>query len=103
MEPKMKTLVLLVLLCATAFAGKAYGQDACQIDLAHYKMIEPGMTSAAVNQIIGCEGTEMSSGGFAGATSTMLTWDNRGNGKFAFLGAMFINDKLLSKSQMGLK
>jgi hypothetical protein len=52
-----RKLSLIVLLLATAFAGQAYGQ-ACQIDLAHYKMIEPGMTSAAVNQIIGCEGTE---------------------------------------------
>jgi hypothetical protein len=97
-----RKLSLIVLLLATAFAGQAYGQ-ACQIDLAHYKMIEPGMTSAAVNQIIGCEGTEMSSGGFAGVTSTMLKWDNAGNGKFEFLGAVFMNDKLLSKSQMGLK
>jgi hypothetical protein len=45
----------------------------------------------------------MSSGGFAGVTSTMLKWDNTGNGKFEFLGAVFMNDKLLSKSQMGLK
>jgi len=44
-----RKLSLIVLLLATAFAGQAYGQ-ACQIDLAHYKMIEPGMTSAAVNQ-----------------------------------------------------
>jgi hypothetical protein len=52
-------------------------------------------------EILGKDGEELSSNEIAGVKTVMYKWD--GNGFAANMNAMFQNDKMMSKSQLGLK
>lgn len=79
-------------------------QQANTITLAQFNQIQNGMSYQQVVQIIGRQGTVMSENNIdAGQFSVhtvMYTWEA---GFMANMNAMFQNDKLMSKAQLGLK
>lgn len=75
--------------------------SACEATMEEYLKIRDGMTVAQVEQIIGCPGEELSSSSMAGFYTVMYMWE--GNTMMGNMNAMFQNDALVSKAQMGLK
>lgn len=65
-----------------------------------YSQLIEGMSYEEAVVILGREGVEMSRSDMAGYTTVMYVWENSG---FANLTAMFQNDKLISKAQIGLE
>lgn len=72
-----------------------------RITLSAFNRISDGMTYAQVVNILGKEGTEISSSNLAGYKTVMYQWD--GDSWGANMNAMFQNGRLISKSQFGLK
>ncbi len=70
------------------------------VNIASFKRIKTGMSYAEVVEILGKEGEEMSSGGDGAFKTVMYKWDG---GFMANMNAMFQDDKLISKAQLGLK
>jgi hypothetical protein len=80
------------------------GQDqpsGCTVSLAQYQKLATGMSYAAARQALGCEGTEMSRSDAAGYATVMYTWNGSTLG--GNMNAMFQNDRLINKSQFGLR
>lgn len=69
------------------------------VNMASFKRIKPNMNYAEVVEILGKEGEEFSSTNIAGITNVTYTWSG---GFMVTVTAMFQNDKLLNKTQMGL-
>lgn len=83
----------------TAFAPKQYEQSA-QAELgrfgrAEYEQLKPGMPLTEVRSIL-YRGIEVS----RSATTATFVWENRDGSKIT---ATFVNDRLKSKEQSGLK
>ncbi|HMU33877.1 MAG TPA: DUF3862 domain-containing protein [Pyrinomonadaceae bacterium] len=70
--------------------------------MANYSKLKTGMKYAEVVKILGEEGEELSSNEIGGTKTVMYKWDGAA-GWGANMNAMFQNDKLVSKSQFGLK
>ena len=95
----MAILALLVCLTLVGCGSK--------VTMTNYERIEDGMSLAEVEGILG-KGTEQSSsnvpgvsaGGISipGASSKAMVWKNGNN----VISVMFLNDKVMSKTQMGL-
>lgn len=65
----------------------------------HYDQIQEGMSYSDVVRIIGVAGTEQSRSTFAGITTVLYGWSNSNGSN---MNAMFQNDKLITKAQVGL-
>jgi len=71
------------------------------ITLSEFNQIKEKMSYEKVVDIIGAEGEVISETSIGGITTIMYKWENGGiNGNMM---AMFQNDKLINKSQFGLK
>lgn len=75
--------------------------NGCTVSLAQYQKLATGMSYAAARQTLGCEGTEMSRSDAAGYATVMYTWNGSTLG--GNMNAMFQNDRLINKSQFGLR
>jgi hypothetical protein len=71
------------------------------VTMANYNRLRTSMTYVQVVQILGKDGEELSSNEIGGVKTIMYKWDGDGFG--ANMNAMFQNNKLMSKSQFGLK
>lgn len=89
---------ILVSLATVVFSSAA---AACEATMAEYLQIREGMTVEQVEEIIGCPGEELSSSSMAGFYTVMFMWE--GNTFLGNMNAMFQNDALVSKAQMGLE
>jgi hypothetical protein len=72
------------------------------VTMDNYNRLQTGMSYAQVVAILGEQGVELSSNEFGGYRNVMYKWDGYG-GIGANMNAMFQNDHLISKAQMGLK
>jgi hypothetical protein len=83
------------------FAPNAYNSSgsAPVVTMAEYQQVSDGMSYAEVTAIIGSPGQELSSSNVAGYSTVMYMWSNAGGSN---MNAMFQNDKLVNKAQMGL-
>jgi Domain of Unknown Function with PDB structure (DUF3862) len=72
------------------------------VTMANYKRLETGMTYEQVVEILGKQGTEMSSNDIAGYKTVMYMWKS---GRFSVgnMNAMFQNGGLVQKAQFGLR
>lgn len=75
--------------------------SACGATMAEFSSLQTGMAYQRVVRIIGCDGTELSSGEFAGVRTIMFMWPGESAG--GNMNAMFQDDKLINKAQLGLK
>ena len=80
-------------------AQAASPATASELDMAAYSRIKAGMSYIAVRQIVGADGEEQSSSDLGGLQTVEYTWRNSDG---ADLTAIFQNDKLVSKAQVGL-
>jgi hypothetical protein len=64
-----------------------------------YNQITEGMSYSDVVEIIGTVGEELSSNAIAGYITVMYQWENSDGSN---MNAMFQNDKLITKAQIGL-
>jgi cytoskeletal protein RodZ len=71
------------------------------VTMANYTRLKTGMTYAQVVEILGKEGTELSSNEISGIKTVMYQWEGEGFG--ANMNAMFQNGKMIQKAQFGLK
>ena len=94
---KIGFLVASAILCA----APAHAVATCKASKEAYSQLETGMSYERAVEIIGCEGEEMSSSEIAGFKTIMLMWE--GNSFASSMNAMFQNNELVSKAQMGLK
>lgn len=71
------------------------------VTMSGFKQLQNGMTYSEVVEILGQEGEELSSGKIGDIETAIYTW------KAGFLGAnmnaMFQDNKLITKAQIGLK
>ena len=74
---------------------------AAGVTMAGFSQLKTGMTYEQAVKVLGKEGTEMSSNEIGGTKTVMYQWE--GDGLGATMTAMFQNNKLISKSQFGLK
>jgi Beta-lactamase inhibitor (BLIP) len=80
------------------FGGTAIGGST--VTMEKYNQIQTGMSYQQVVNIIGKQGEEMSRVELAGYTTVMYGWSNTGGSN---MNAMFQNDRLMSKAQLGLR
>jgi hypothetical protein len=71
------------------------------VTMANYNRIKNGMSYSQVVQILGKEGTELSSNDIAGIQTVMYQWD--GDSWGGNMNVMFQNGKVIQKAQFGLK
>ena len=79
----------------------ASDDDGCRPTYAEYQQLHMGESLTDVQAMMQCVGREMSSGEFAGIKSVIQTFGDAFNG--GIVTVMLSNDKLIGKSQMGLK
>jgi hypothetical protein len=70
------------------------------VTLSEYEQIREGMSYAEVTAIIGASGQELSRSELAGYRTVMYSWGNQNGSN---MNAMFQNDKLVNKAQLGLR
>lgn len=71
------------------------------INAAEFAALRTGMSRAAATEIVGSPGELISESDIAGYRTIMVQW--QGDGFGANANAMFQNDRLISKAQLGLK
>lgn len=117
----MKNLPLILLICTAAFGCRQTAENAPpqvnaessapiintetpsatrSISLAQFNQLKTGMRYAEAVKILGAEGVVMSQSEFSKTTTIVYGWDV---GFGQQMTALFQNDKLISKSQVGLK
>ena len=69
------------------------------VTMAEYNRLQTGVTYRQAAEIIGAEGEEMSRNEIAGVVTVMYSWSNPGGSN---MNAMFQNDGLVQKAQLGL-
>lgn len=74
--------------------------DPSRISLVQYGMLSDGMSYADAVRLLGSAGTEVSSNNIGGSQTVMYQWKS---GNLAGMNATFQHDKLVSKSQFGLR
>jgi hypothetical protein len=73
-----------------------------RVTMASYQQLTDGMTYEEAVQVLGAQGREMSRTDLAGISTVMYSWEGAG-GIGANMTVMFQNNKLVSKSQFGLR
>ena len=68
--------------------------------MAQYNQIKDGMPKSEVQNIIGSKGTEISSSSGGGFTFSVYQWKDK---DYSSITLTFKNDKVMTKSQYGLK
>ena len=68
--------------------------------MAKYEQIKTNMKKSEVESILGGKGTEVSSSSGGGMTFSVYKWEGE---NYASIILTFKNDKVMSKSQYGLK
>ena len=71
-----------------------------EITRAMYAEIQTGMSCDQVRKITGRDGVELSRNEFGDVETVMLSWENGGGGNMQIV---FQNDRVVSKSQFGLR
>jgi hypothetical protein len=71
------------------------------VTLAAFSRLHSGMTYEAAVKILGSPGEELSSSDLGGIHTVMFMW--KADNGIANMNAMFQNDRLVSKSQLGLE
>jgi hypothetical protein len=103
----INALAMTIAFPTAAFAGDAAMHAVtlaiadCAVTMAQYSAIKPRMSKGDVVSILGCTGTEISSGDMAGIRTEMISW--KGSSLGANMNAMFQNNRLISKAQFGLE
>jgi hypothetical protein len=73
----------------------------CAVSKSHFLALHSGMTYREAVKILGCEGDEVSRSDMAGFATVMYAW--KGSiWSGANMNAMFQNDQMITKAQMGL-
>lgn len=75
--------------------------DKCYISLAEFNKIENGMSYDQVKEIVGCEGTVNSDTQVMDTKMTIYSW--YGKDGISNANVTIENDKLINKTQIGLK
>lgn len=96
----MKKVLFAAALVAGMSSQAMAQQSSCDASLAAFSALKTGMSYQQAVSIIGCEGSEMSRSEMGGYVTVMYGWSG---GFLASMNAMFQNDKLVTKAQMGLK
>jgi hypothetical protein len=98
----LKMIVIFTVL-GIAAAGITSGiggtaSTVCKVNLAKFNNMKPGMSFWQIERDVGCPGRELS----RSRSTVRVTWD--GQGFFgANMNATFHNDKLVAKTQFGLR
>ena len=71
-----------------------------RITLAEFSALETGMSYDEAVSVLGKPGTEISVNEIAGTRTVMYQWDAESG---ANMNAIFQNDQLITKAQMGLR
>jgi len=86
----------------TAFTLPQEQKTSCRASLDQYQRVVTAMSYNSVRQIMGCDGKEMSRSDAAGYSTVMYEWSGE-TSSFGAMTVMFQNDRLVNKSQFGLK
>ncbi len=70
------------------------------LKMAQYNQIKEGMPKSDVEKIVGSKGTEISSSSGGGFTFSVFQWKDK---DYSSITLTFKNDKVMTKSQYGLK
>lgn len=95
-------LAILVQVFIVQAAKAAESKNGCVANYEKFVAIKTGMTLAEAVSIMGCDGIEVSTTEMAGSRTEMLKW----NGKESAIAAAtltFVNGRLMSKTQLGLR
>lgn len=90
---------------AAARIGELTGEarpdpNAAGVTMANYNRLATGMSYRDAVKLLGSRGVEISSSELAGIRTVMYQWEA---GSGANMNAMFQNDRLVSKAQLGLR
>lgn len=96
----MKKLLFAAAAVVAMHSPSSAQESSCPASLAAFKALKAGMSYEQAVSIIGCEGSEMSRSEMAGYVTIMYGWSG---GFMANMNAMFQNNKLVTKAQLGLK
>jgi len=89
---------------ATTAAPATTQANTPKISLDEFNQLQTGMRYEQAVAIIGGEGEKLSESTFGDVTTVMYSWEGSNDSGFgANANAMFQNDALVSKSQLGLK
>lgn len=94
----MTRIALFVILVA---ATPATAQSDCKTNYEKFVALKTGMHLNEVTSIMGCPGIEVSITEIAGSKNEVYQWSAEGG--FANATVSFINGKMISKVQIGLK
>jgi cytoskeletal protein RodZ len=86
---------------AKATTTTTAAKNSPKITKAEFEQIQNGMSRQQVADIVGSPGEVISQSDMAGISTVMVKWDGSGS-LGANANAMFQNDKLISKAQLGL-
>lgn len=87
-------------LTIVALAALAGCGEPDTVTKAEYDSLTDGASYSAATAAIGAQGEELSRNNLAGTVTVMYAWKNADGSN---MNAMFQNDKLIQKSQFGLK
>lgn len=73
----------------------------CTVDMEKFSNMKEGMSRSQIERDIGCHGKVLSSGTAGKFQTVLLAW--KGNSPSSKLRAVFRNDTLIAKAQLGLK
>lgn len=98
--------IFIVIIGIVAFSNGSNNKDndddnKCYITLDKFNKIQSGMSYNQVKEIVGCEGTVVSESEYMGTKMTIYSW--YGKDGISNANINIENDKLLNKSQIGLK
>lgn len=97
-----KQWILAAVVVAAGATGAAAQQTSCEATAAQFGQLREGMTYQQIAGIIGCDGELLSSSEVGNYKTEMYAW--AGSGGFgANMNVMLQNDRMMMKSQFGLK
>jgi hypothetical protein len=85
----------------SAFPASPQRRAPTAITMDKFERLQDGMSYSEVKAILGQPGEQLSSSSLGGSTTVMYQW--RAEEGFGNMNAMFQDDKMISKSQYGLK
>ena len=82
-------------------ASAAAAAPLCTIDMEKFLNMKEGMSRSQIERDVGCPGEVLSSGTAGKFQTVLLAW--KGNSPSSKMRAVFRNNTLISKAQLGLK